>query len=94
MNVEHDESGQRFFIRFDGEDATLQYSRPAPGMIDLEHTYVPARARGHGAAEQLAMAAFDYARANKLRVIPSCPFVRKWLSRHPELRELLDARYK
>ena len=93
MNVEHDEAGQRFQIRFPEENATLQYNLPGPRLIDLEHTFVPESARGHGAAEALALAAFDYARANKLRVVPSCPFIRKWLAGHPELLELVDPPY-
>ena len=93
MNVEHDEAEHRFVIRFPEEDATLQYNLPGGKLIDFEHTYVPESARGHGAAEQLALAAFDFARANKLRVVPSCPFIRKWLSGHPELFELLDPPY-
>jgi predicted GNAT family acetyltransferase len=93
MNVHHDEAAQRFVIHFDEEDATLQYSLPGPRVIDLVHTYVPESARGHGAAEKLALAAFDYARANKLRVVPSCPFIRKWLSGHAELLELVDPEY-
>ena len=93
MNVEHDEARQRFVIRFPEEDATLQYSLPGQRLIDLEHTYVPESARGHGAAEALALAAFDYARTNKLRVVPSCPFIRKWLAGHAELLELVDPRY-
>ena len=93
MNVEHDEAAQRFVIRFPEEDATLEYNRPGPKLIDLVHTFVPESARGHGAAEALARAAFDYARTNKLRVVPSCPFIRSWLSGHAELLELVDPPY-
>ena len=56
MNVEHDESGSRFVIRFDGDDAYLVYAMAGRKLIDLQHTYVPESARGHGAAEALAMA--------------------------------------
>jgi predicted GNAT family acetyltransferase len=93
MKVEHDEAGQRFVIHFDDEDAELRYELPGPKLIDVQHTYVPESARGHGAAEALALAAFDYAREHKLRVVPTCPFVRKWLAGHPELFELLDPPY-
>jgi predicted GNAT family acetyltransferase len=93
MNVEHDEGQQRFVIHFEGEDAELRYDRPSPKLIDLQHTYVPDSARGHGAAETLARAAFDFARTHKLRVVPSCPFVRHWLEAHPELLDIVDAPY-
>ena len=95
MNVQHDEGGGRFFVRIDGveDEAELAYTLVDPNLIDLQHTFVPKGARGHGVAEALASAAFDYAREHGLRVVPSCPFVRKWLHGHPELMKLVDARY-
>ena len=93
MNVEHDENGARFFVRIGEDDAELFYTLVDPKLIDLQHTFVPKSARGHGVAEALATAAFDYARDHRLRVVPSCPFVRKWLRGHPELLKLVDSRY-
>jgi hypothetical protein len=93
MNVEHDESGSRFVVRVDGDEAELAYTMAGPKLIDLRHTYVPASARGKGVGETLAEAAFAYAREHGYRVVPSCPFVRKWLRRHKEQAELVDAPY-
>jgi predicted GNAT family acetyltransferase len=93
MKVEHDERESRFFVHFDDEDAELAYSRAGPRLIDLQHTYVPESARGHGVAEALAEAAFAYARENGYRVIPTCPFVRSWLRHHPEEAALVDGPY-
>ena len=88
--VEHRPSEQRFVAQFATGEAELTYALPAPGVIDLQHTAVPAGERGHGVAEALAQAAFDYAREHRLRVIPTCPFVRTWLARHPEQADLID----
>jgi len=93
MNIEHDEPEGRFFVRFDDGDAELAYTRVGPKVIDIQHTYVPTGARGHGVAEALAGAAFEYARENGLRVVPTCPFVRKWLEAHPEEVKIVDPRY-
>src|SRR4029079_3177320 len=93
MKVEHDEREHRFFVHFDDEDAELAYTRVGPRLIDLQHTYVPQSARGHGVAEALAEAAFAYAREQGFRVVPSCPFVRSWLRHHFEERDLLDPAY-
>ena len=90
MTVEHDEKGSRFFVRVEGDEADLTYTRIGPHLIDLQHTYVPESASGHGVAEVLAQAAFEYAREHGDRVVPSCPFVRVWLRRHRELWKLLD----
>ena len=92
MTVEHRERERRFVVRFDGDDAELAYVRAGPKVIDLRHTYVPKSARGHGVAEALAQAAFDYAREHGLRVVPTCPFVRRWLASHPNEMKLVDAR--
>ncbi len=93
MQVEHDETENRFFVRVGDEEADLAYTRPGRGLLDIQHTYVPESARGQGIAEALATAAFDYARRRGDRVIPTCPFVRKWLVGHPEEAALVDRRY-
>ena len=93
MTVEHDEKEGRFFVRVEGDEAELMYTRIGPHLIDVQHTYVPQSARGHGLAEMLAEAAFEYAREHGDRVVPSCPFVRKWLRHHSEHWQLLDPPY-
>jgi predicted GNAT family acetyltransferase len=93
MIVEHQEQENRFIVRVGDDQAELAYSRPAPRLIDIQHTFVPSAARGQGVAEALAKAAFEYAGEQKLRVIPSCPFVRGWLEDHPEEAALVDRRY-
>ena len=93
MTVEHDEAGSRFVVHLEGNEAELAYTMSGPALIDLQHTYVPASARGKGVAEALAEAAFAYAGEHGYRVVPSCPFVRMWLRRHTEQAKLVDAPY-
>ncbi|MGH2634003.1 MAG: GNAT family N-acetyltransferase [Tepidiformaceae bacterium] len=40
-------------------------------------------------AGRLAVAGLDYARANGLRVIASCPYVHSYIERHPEYQDLV-----
>ena len=57
--------------------------------LELYHTYVPEVFRGRGVAEQLCQAAFEYATANNLTVIPSCSYIAgAYLKRHPEYEPL------
>jgi predicted GNAT family acetyltransferase len=93
LNITHDANGQRFFAQFEDGDAELVYTEPAPKVMDIQHTFVPESGRGHGVADALADAAFDYARDHGLRVVPTCPFIRRWLSSHPERATVLDPRY-
>ena len=58
------------------------------------HTEVPPELRGRHLAETLARAGLEHARANKLKVVPFCPFVRAFLQRHPEFESVLDERWK
>jgi len=88
MAVIRNSSSHRFEIS--GEpSAFLQYVT-SPGVIRLVHTEVPERLRHHGRGSELAKAALEYARAEQLRVDPSCPFVRSYLERRPEYQALVD----
>jgi uncharacterized protein len=89
MTVIHEEARHRFVIDADGSEAELRYARPDEHTIDLQHTAVPVSARGHHVGDALARAAFAYARASGLRVIPTCPFIRGWLARHPEESDIV-----
>lgn len=93
MTVEHEVSNNRFVVRLGGDEAELTYSMAGPRLIELVHTYVPESARGHHVAEALAQAAMDYARERGLKVVPTCPFIRRWLAHHPAEAKLVDAPY-
>ena len=73
----------RFEILLNGEVGVLDYEI-ADGRMIMPHTEVPAAHRGNGYGEMLARAALDYARAHSLKPVPVCPFVRSFISRHPE----------
>ncbi len=82
--VTHDQAGHRFCVTLQGYEACLMY-RCSDKEVDLYHTYVPEVFRGRGIAEQLCKAAFEYAKANSLTVIPSCSYISAaYLKRHPE----------
>ncbi len=89
MRIEHEPEEQRFVTQVEGGPAILEYTTPREGVIDLAHTFVPREARDEGIGDALVTRALDHARAEGLKVIPSCPFVRAWLSDHPGHEELL-----
>jgi uncharacterized protein len=87
MKVQHDAERQQFYVPLaDGEEASLYYNLLSDDLIDLRHTEVPRSARGQGLADALARAALAYAREHHLNVIVTCPFVQRWLRKHPEER--------
>lgn len=89
MDVVHDEATSRFVVSLDGHTAELQYERLPDGVLDLIHTGVPKALQGRRIGDALAIAAFDYARANGLRVVLTCPFLRRWIVSHPEQRNIV-----
>ena len=87
--VEHDKPASRFCVTLEGYEACLMY-RLTGKELDLYHTYVPEVFRGRGVAEQLCKAAFEYAKAQNLTVIPSCSYISgAYLKRHPEYVPLI-----
>lgn len=81
----------RFEIDDGGVIAMLTYHE-GNRHITLIHTEVPEALNGRGYGGALAKTALEYARANGLRVIVHCPFVRAYLERHPEYAELTEPR--
>lgn len=78
----------RYEATVEGHLAQLVYRR-GEGVIDLQHTEVPRTLEGKGIAGKLASFALDTARAEGLRVIPSCPYVHAYIERHPEYADLV-----
>jgi predicted GNAT family acetyltransferase len=89
VRVEHEASRHRYVVHYPGGDAELVYAPAGDGVVDLRHTYVPPEARGDGVGDALVRAALADARAQGRRIIPTCPYVRAWLARHPEERDLV-----
>ncbi|EFJ25698.1 hypothetical protein SELMODRAFT_99282, partial [Selaginella moellendorffii] len=91
MAVVWDEAALRF--RTPDGAAYLSYSKKKDGsadLIDLEHTYVPPSKRGQGIAAQLCEAAFDCARKQGFRVIPTCSYISEtFLPRNPQWSDVV-----
>ena len=85
--VTHNEKGQQFEMPVSGGLAVLQYQRGAD-RIDLLHTMVPPEDEGNGHGSSLVQAAFTYARGARLKVVPTCPFVKGWLQKNEKEREI------
>jgi uncharacterized protein len=81
---------QRFEIADGGSVAFLTY-RERGDAIEYVHSETPAELQGRGYASALAKFALDRDLAAGRRVIPSCPFVRTYIKRHPEYASLVLA---
>jgi len=81
-NVIDNTAQSQFELTVDGQTAVLVYER-TPDALSLIHTEVPAALRGRGLAEQLVKAALERGRADGLRIVAICPYVRTYLRKHP-----------
>src|SRR5579871_2233419 len=74
----------RFQIEEQNKTAYLEFETDSSGWMTIWHTEVPSELRGRGLATELARTAFEYAKANHLRVDVICPSALHFLSEHPE----------
>lgn len=87
--IANDPAESRYEVIVAGEVGGYLAYRLDGGVIDLQHTVVLPSHRGQGLAGLLAERAFEDARAQGLRVIPSCPFIAGWVPDHPEVADLV-----
>jgi uncharacterized protein len=59
------------------------------GRLALVHTEVLPAFRGLGIADRLARFAIDDARRREVKVIAVCPYVRAFVERHPDTRDIV-----
>ena len=90
QSVRNNKEAGRFEIEVDGQLAVSSY-RIRGNTIYFTHTEVPESLEGRGIGNILARVALDYARANRLRVVPRCKFIAAFIKRHPEYQDLVDA---
>src|SRR5689334_1454530 len=80
-----DEHGRGAFVVKEGEEQLGEMVISTHGEnLTVYHTEVSPEAEGQGLAKKMLNAMTDYARKNKLKVIPLCQFVHAQFKRHPE----------
>jgi len=86
--VRHNADRHRFELDADGHVAFSNYTR-AGNVITIQHTEVPKELGGRGIGSALARGVLEFARAQGLKVVPRCPFVKSYIDKHPEFADLL-----
>lgn len=87
-DVINNEARKRYELHADGGIAVAYYE-PRGDALAFVHTVVPEALQGRGLASILIKAAFADVRRRGLRIIAECPFVARYIERHPEERDLL-----
>lgn len=78
-----------FEATVDGTHAGAAYYELAGDVITFTHTEVDPEFEGQGVGSALARYALDQARDDGLAVRPLCPFIARWIKRHPDYADLV-----
>ena len=55
----------------------------------FDHTEIDDAYEGQGLGGQLARGALDDVRAQGLKVVAECPFIKAWIAKHEDYQDLL-----
>lgn len=88
MDVVDNRERHRFELEVEGAIAFAAYRRE-DGVITFTHTIVPSALEGRGIGSRLVRGALEQVRAEGLKVVPECPFVKAYIEKHPEEQDLL-----
>ena len=90
LNIEHDDMGQKFVTEVDGEECLLAYTM-INDCLNLHFMTVPDGKKGQEVAEELCLAAFNYARNRGLKIISSSAYIDEiFIKKHPQFEDLIE----
>lgn len=85
VQLKLNEKGESSFYIMEGEEQigemVVTFNK---NNLTVHHTEVLEKAEGKGFAKKLLSEMANYARKNKLKVIPLCPYVHLQFRRHPD----------
>jgi predicted GNAT family acetyltransferase len=84
----------RYEIRVSDELAGFVQYRRRPGLVAFIHTEIDTRFEGQGLGSQLIAGVLDEARSAGVAVLPFCPFVNGYISRHPSYVDLVPEEFR
>jgi uncharacterized protein len=87
-DVVNNKTQHRYELAVDGHIAATYYELSGE-IITIVHTEVPPELGGKGIGSKLIKGALDQVRADGLKVIAQCPFVKAYIEKHPEYGDLL-----
>lgn len=89
-SVHHVDARHRYEIHVDGVRAGLTAYRDRGEQRVFFHTEVDDAFAGQGLASVLVQQALTDVRASGLRIVPVCPYVAKFLTKHTEFADITD----
>jgi uncharacterized protein len=87
-DVVNNPAEHRYELAVEGHIAATYYKIDG-GVITFIHTEVPSELGGKGIGSKLIRGALDQVRADGLKVIAQCPFVKAFIEKNSDYQDLL-----
>ena len=87
-DVVNNKAHHRYELTVEGHLAATYYEISG-NVITFIHTEVPPELGGRGIGSILVQGALDQVRAAGWKVIAECPFLKAWIGKHSEYRDML-----
>ncbi len=84
-----DNASQSRFEMAVGDAVAFVVYRVGPDAIHLLHAEVPPELEGRGVGSELVRRTLETVRARGQKAVPRCSFVRAYVARHPEYRDVI-----
>jgi hypothetical protein len=92
MNVLHKKSDNKgvFYIEIEGlKKAEMTYVMAGETKMIIDHTEVLSELSGTGAGKMLVEKAVEYARENRIKILPLCSFAKAVFEKTPSYTDVL-----
>lgn len=89
LDIQLDREAGRFEAVVEGHSCVLDFTVDGD-VASMNHVGVPQAVGGRGIAGILTRHALEWAGEQGLKIRARCPYVSRWIERHPEYRTLLD----
>jgi len=86
-----DQGAKGYFVATDAENEAgrMSYTYAGNSKIIIDHTEVNNAYRGQNIGKRILMEVVNYARENKIKIIPLCPFAKSVFDKMEEIRDVL-----
>jgi len=82
---------KQFEFHIEGQIAKIEYIiKEEKNKIYLIHTEVPEALSGRGIASALTLKVMETLENSPYQLVVQCPYIIKWLERHPEWNKLIQ----
>lgn len=90
-SVQFNNAADRYELKV-GERTAIAAVHQRGDTVVFTHTEVPPQLEGQGVGSRLMAGALSDVRQQGLKIVAECPFVARYVERHPEVQDLLNNR--